>query len=126
MKRLAPFTFIFALALLLGPTQAEAGDALEELKGAWLVESFDGEAPPQGVSMVITFVDDSTMQMEMTFGSETKKEEIKYSATKDGKITVYPEPETEPEGETGTWEVKADKKLYITADDGVMLLKRKG
>jgi hypothetical protein len=125
MKRFAPLTFFFALAMLLMPATARAGEAIEALKGAWTAESFDGEAPPEGMKMVLTFVDDSTMRMEMTFAGETHKEEIKYTATKDGKLTVYPEPDTEPEGEEAKWQVKADKKLYITSDEGeVMILKR--
>ncbi|MFN3166684.1 MAG: hypothetical protein ACE37H_06425 [Phycisphaeraceae bacterium] len=125
MKRFAPLTCLLALALLLLPATAQAGEAIEPLRGAWTAESFNGEAPPEGMKMVLTFVNDSTMRMEMTFAGETHKEEVKYTATKDGKITVFAEPDTKPEGEEAKWEIKADKKLYITSAEGeVMILKR--
>jgi hypothetical protein len=125
MKPTAPLIVLFALAMLLMPATARAGEAIEALKGAWTAESFDGEAPPEGMKMVLTFVDDSTMRMEMTFAGETHKEEVKYAATKDGKLTIYADPDTKPEGEEAKWQVKADKKLYITGTEGeVMILKR--
>jgi len=115
---------VMGLALLFPATQAKAGEAIEALKGAWTAETFDGEAPPQGMKMVMTFVDSDTLRMEVTAGGETHKEEIKYAATKDGQITIYPDPNN-PAGEPGKWEVKADKKLYITTEEGeVMILKR--
>jgi len=124
MKRFAPLTFLFALAMLLMPATAQADEAIESLKGAWTAESFNGEAPPPGMKMVMTFVDSDTLRMEVTAGGETHKQEMKYAATEDGQITLYPDPNN-PAGEQGKWEVKADKKLYITSDEGeVMILKR--
>jgi hypothetical protein len=113
---------VMGLALLFPATQAKAGEAIEALKGAWTAETFDGEAPPQGMTMVMTFVDDATLRMEVTFGGETEKEEIKYTATEDGNITIFPEPEEKPEGEKATWQVKADKKLYIKTAEGETLV----
>lgn len=125
MKRLATLTFLFAITLLLTPTHAQAGEAIEALKGAWTAESFDGEAAPEGMKMVLTFVDDAIMRVEITFGGETEKQEIKYTATADGKITIFPDPDNEPKGEEAKWEVKDDKKLHITSAEGeVMVLKR--
>ena len=123
MTRLTKLPLFLMLALLaLAPATAHAGEALKELKGAWHAQSFNGEAPPAGIKMVMTFVDHDTITMEVTFAGETEKEEIKYEATADGKMTVYPE-ET-PEGESAKWEVK-DGKLTITTDDGdKMVFKR--
>ena len=127
MKRMHNLTALLALALLLAPATARAGEAIEALKGTWVAESFDGEPAPEGVKMVLTFVDDATLRMEVTLGGETQKQEIKYAATADGKITLYPEPDTAPEGEKATWQVKDDKKLYLTNDQNeVMVLKRVG
>lgn len=125
MKRLAILPFLFLLTLLVGPTDAQAGEAIEELKGAWVAESFDGEALPPGMSITMTFVDDSTLKLKMSFNGESEEEEFKYKADKDGNITVYDEPEENPEGEKAKWEVKADKKLYIKGEEGeTMILKR--
>ncbi|MFN3166683.1 MAG: hypothetical protein ACE37H_06420 [Phycisphaeraceae bacterium] len=110
------------LALWVPATKATAGEAIEALKGSWTAETFDGEAPPAGMTMVMTFVDDATLRMEVTFNGETEKEEIKYTATENGDITIFPDPEENPAGEKATWEVKADKKLYIKTAEGETLV----
>lgn len=112
---------LLALFAILTAAPAMAGEALPELKGSWLAESLDGEAPPPGVSMKMTFIDDAKLKMEVTFQGETKLEEVKYEATKEGKITIYPEPDTNPAGEKATWEIK-DKKLVLTTEDNEVLI----
>lgn len=113
--------FAFAFTLILSPMHAHAGEALPELKGAWLAEKMDGNPPPPGVKMVMTFVDDAELKMEVTFQGETQLETVKYKATKDGSITIYPEPETNPEGESAKWEIK-EKKLHLTTAEGESLI----
>lgn len=114
--------FVLSLCLVAPALSASAGEALEALKGAWVAETFDGEAPPEGVKMVMTFVDDATLRMDVTFNGENERQEIKYTATADGNITIFPEPDQNPEGEKATWEVKADKKLYIKTAEGEQLV----
>lgn len=124
--RRAPRLFVLpALALVLAcfATAARAGEALEALRGVWQVETFDGEAAPAGVTLLFDFVDDDTLKVTFKAEGEEDVQEIRYTATADGKITVYP-PEA-PEGDQATWQVKPDGKLYITTDDGdAMVLKR--
>ena len=115
-------TSMALLALLLAPANALAGEAIEALKGAWVAETVGGEAPPDGVEMKMTFIDDDTIKLEVTFEGETELEEVRYEATKDGKITIWPEPEKKPEGEKATWEVKKDKKLYIVTEENETLV----
>ena len=125
MTRTVAKSFLPVLSLLLGlsaASTASAGEAIEALRGKWLIESFGEEPTPPNMKFEMEFVDDDTLKMTITFGEESQVEEVRYQATADGKITVYP-PET-PEGEEATWEVKADKKLYITAEEGVMVLSR--
>lgn len=124
MTRLAVLP-LMALMLLMTATTAQAGEALEALRGQWLVDSFDGDAPPPGVSLTFDFVDDATMRV--TYREEEGEpdvEEMRYTATADGTITVFPDPDA-PEGEAATWEVKADGKLHITSKEGsVMVMSR--
>lgn len=109
------------LCMLLAPASALAGEALPELKGSWVAETLDGKPPQPGMKMVMTFIDDSKLQLEATFQGETRKEEVKYSATKDGTIIIYPDPDTNPDGEKATWQIK-DKKLHIKTSDGESLV----
>ncbi len=122
MKRSTTLASLSALLLLLVAATAQAGEAIESLKGAWVVELSKGAPPPEGVAIVMTFVDDDTLSIEATFKDKTEKKDIKYTATADGKITLFPEPETEPEGEKANWQVKDDKKLYLTNEDGEELV----
>lgn len=110
-----------ALAMLLSvaaTTQAQAGEALEALRGAWTLESVNGEQLPPGASMSVNFTSDTTFTATTTFAGEKMEEEVRYTATADGNITFY-EDETDTEGESGKWEVK-DGKLYLVSNtDGV-------
>lgn len=126
MTQTKPIVYLLALVMLLiTPAAAHAGDALPELKGAWVVETSKGAPPPEGVTMTMTFEDDSKMIIEASHGDKKNKVEVKYEATKDGKLTIYAEPETKPEGEKATWEIK-DQKLHLTnAENEVLVLVRK-
>lgn len=120
MTRLKTLAMFVAIALLLAPAAAQAAEALPQLKGAWVAESYNGEAPDEDMKITMTFVDDKTLRMEITAGGETDKEEVKYTATADGKMTIYPE--ESPEGENAKWKVGDDKKLHITTDEGEVLI----
>lgn len=114
---------LLALVLSGSATAALAGEALEALRGVWSVELWDGKPTPEGMSLTFDFVDDDTLKVTFKQGAEEDVQEVRYAATADGKITVYP-PEL-PEGDPATWQVKDDGKLYITTDDGdAMVLKR--
>lgn len=115
---------VLALVLACSATAALAGPALEALAGKWSVETFDGEPAPEGVSLMFEFVDDDTLKVVYKEGDTTDEQELRYAATADGKITVYP-PES-PDGEEAAWQVKDDGKLYITGKEGqeTMVLKR--
>lgn len=114
-------TVLAALALMLGlaaTTQAQAGEALEALRGAWTLESVNGEQLPQGASMSVNFNSDTTFTATTSFGGEKMEEVVRYTATADGNMTIYQD-ETDTEGESGTWEVK-DGKLHLSSTtDGV-------
>ena len=119
-------TSLLAIAFLLISAAAHAGEALPELKGTWVAETINGKAPKAPAKLVMTFIDDTRLASEVTNASgKTTKVEIKYSATKDGVITMFPEPDENPDGEKGTWQVK-DGKLHIASgDDAKMVLVRK-
>ena len=119
-------TSMLTIALLLMPTAVQAGEALPELKGTWVAETINGKAPKAPAKLVMTFIDDTRLASEVTSpNGKTKKVEIKYAATKDGVITMIPEPEENPEGEKGTWQIK-DGKLHIASgEDAKMVLVRK-
>ena len=120
------FTTLLAFLFLLMPATAQAGEALPELAGTWVAESINGKEPKAPAKLVMTFIDDSRLASEVTNASgKTTKVEIKYVATADGVITMIPEPDKNPEGEKGTWEVK-DGKLHIASgEDAKMVLVRK-
>ncbi len=117
-----PIACLFVLLMLFTPATAHAGEAIEALKGAWVVETSNGDPPPEGVKMVMTFVDDETLRIVATFEDKREKKDIKYSATEDGEITMFPEPKENPDGEKATWEVRDDKKLYLTNEEGEVLV----
>lgn len=126
MKRTLTTT-LFALAFLLMPAAVHAGDALPELAGTWVAETINGEAPKAPAKLVMTFIDDERLASEITGpDGEITKVEIKYSAKPDGTIIMIPEPEKNPDGEKGTWEIK-DGKLHIasTDDASMVLVKQK-
>ena len=116
MKRIATLSFAILLAFTAATTAA-AGAA--DLIGDWTVESFNGDAPPPNVQMVVSFVDADTMTMTVTVdGQALPAEELRYEATDDGSITVFTE--EEPNGDTATWSIGFDGKLTITSsEDGV-------
>lgn len=122
MKR-ALTTTLLALAFLLMPAAVHAGDALPQLAGTWVAETINGKAPKAPAKLIMTFIDDARLASEVTQpNGKTTKVEIKYTATADGTIIMYPNPEKNPEGEKGTWEIK-DGKLHIASgDDAKMVL----
>lgn len=122
MKRMLTTTLL-TLAFLLMPVMAHAGDALPQLAGTWVAESINGKAPKAPAKLVMTFIDDSRLSSEVTnAGGKTTKVEIKYSAKADGTIIMVPDPDKNPDGEKGTWEIK-DGKLHIkAAEDAKMVL----
>ncbi len=114
MKRIAALS----LALLMAMTATTTAYAAEvaALMGSWNIESFNGETPPPGVSMVLTFVDEDTISMKVTFNGQEQTEEVRYEASEDGTISFYPE--NEPES-TGNWSIDAVGKLHIVVvEDG--------
>lgn len=119
-------TPLIALVLFLLPAVAQAGEALPELKGTWVAETINGKAPKAPAKLVMTFIDDTRLASEVTSpNGKTKKVEIKYAATKDGVITMIPDPEEDPEGEKGTWQIKGGKLHIASGDDAKMVLVRK-
>jgi len=114
---------LLALVLSCSATAALAGEALEALRGVWSVEVWDDKPMPEGMSLTFDFIDDDTLKVTFKAGGEEDVQEVRYAATAEGKITVYP-PEM-PDGDPASWEVKDDGKLYITTDEGdAMVLKR--
>ncbi|MBX2850406.1 MAG: hypothetical protein KTR15_01525 [Phycisphaeraceae bacterium] len=122
MKRTLTTTLL-ALVFLLIPGVVHAGDALPELAGTWVAETINGKEPKAPSKLVMTFIDDARLASEVTQpNGKTTKVEIKYKATADGTIIMYPNPEKNPDGEKGTWEIK-DGKLHIASgDDAKMVL----
>ncbi|MGB0767591.1 MAG: hypothetical protein ACPGYV_07750 [Phycisphaeraceae bacterium] len=117
---------LFVFLLLIIPAAAHAGEALPQLQGTWVAETVNGKAPKPPAKLVMNFIDDSRLASEVTNASgKTTKVEIKYAATPDGTIVMYPDPDDNPDGEKGTWQVK-DGKLHIaSSDDSTMVLVRK-
>lgn len=114
---------ILAIVVLLTPSLVQADEALPQLRGTWVAESINGKAPKAPAKLVMTFVDSDTLASEVTGpNGKTTKVEIKYSATPDGTITMIPQPKENPEGEKGTWEIKAGKLHIEAADDAKMVL----
>lgn len=124
MKRNVVSLMLLTLMVALMPLSASAAEALPELAGKWVAESMDGKAPPPGAKMTMDFKDDKTLRIEASYKGETQFETLKYSATKDGKITIFFEPDKKPEGDKATWSIK-DKKLHLKTEDGeTLILKR--
>eukprot|EP00752_Nemacystus_decipiens_P013659 g12112.t1 len=116
-------TLFAALALLFVTAAAHAGEALPELKGTWVAETINGKTPKAPAKLVMTFIDDARLASEVTGpDGKTTKVEIKYKATADGTITMIPAPEKNPDGEKGTWEVKAGKLHIASGDNTKMVL----
>ena len=125
MRKLTQTLWLAAIALMLTVgSAAYAGEALEPLRGEWLVESWNGEQLPPEMKMTINFVDDDTLSFTATMNGEVlETEEVRYTASEDGNMTVYTE--EEPDGEAITWAVGEDKKLTLSSEeDGDMVLKR--
>ncbi len=118
-------TSLLAITFLLMPTVVQAGEALPQLAGTWVAETINDKEPKAPAKLVMTFIDDSRLASEVTSrNGKTTKVEIKYAATADGVIIMIPEPDKNPEGEKGSWEIK-DGKLHIaSADDAKMVLVR--
>jgi len=117
-KTLTPILAALTLMLsLTATTTAFAAEAIEALRGGWLIESYNGEQMPPNMQATMTFVDSETLQMSVSMdGQVITTEETKYEATAEGKITVIGEDGT---AEEGTWEVK-EGKLHLSGpnDDG--------
>jgi len=126
MKSILKPTLI-AIITLAFTASIYAGEALPQLAGTWVAESINGKAPKAPAKLVMTFIDDTRLASEVTKpNGETTKVEIKYKATPDGTITMIPEPDENPEGEKGTWQIK-DGKLHIASgeDAEMVLVKQK-
>ena len=118
-------------ALLLAPAaHVESDPPLDALAGAWLAETFNGQAPPAGMTMTMSFINADFIVMEIVFrrapGEDAKVErtEVEYTATADGALTLYYDKETKPEGDKATWKVEGDK-LTITNDKNEVLVFKK-
>lgn len=126
MKRLA--LLLAMLVAFVGfaqtSTVAAAAEALPQIKGKWVVETMNGQAPPTTAKMTMNFIDATTLRIEATHNGETQLETLKYQATADGKLTIYFDAEKNPEGDKATWSIK-DKKLNLKTEDGeTLVLKR--
>jgi len=112
-KSLTPALTVLTLMLgLVASSTAHAGEALEALRGDWLIEAGEGEQLPPNMQMKMPFVNDDTLRMTIIMaGQVIGSEEARYAATADGKMTMYEEGGAETEC---TWEVKADGKLHVT------------
>lgn len=124
MKRLSHLFVLSALMIAFTPAIAFGDDALPELAGTWVAESMDGNPPPAGAKMVMKFIDDEKLRFEVTYEGETQIETLKYTATKDGKMTIYFDPEENPDGDKATWKI-IDKKLHLTSDASETLVLRR-
>lgn len=133
MKRSLTTILLVAITALLAPSaMAQNEKPLEPLAGAWVAESFNGKAPPKGMTMTMVFLDAKYIGMEITIKAKNPDEkdkvertEVEYEATADGGLILYYDKEAKPEGDKAKWEVKADKKLYITNETGEVLVFRK-
>lgn len=96
-----------------------AGEPLPEFKGDWVLDTFNGKKPDN--VMTASFLNDQTVVFTIIDGETSEKTNVKYKATKDGKVTFYPEPDENPKGDSGKWQVK-DKKLHIKLDSGDTLV----
>jgi|GEM_PF-2310562 len=125
MKRLALNLFLLALMSLLVPATALAEDALPEIKGLWVAESLVGQPLPEGASMSMDFIDASTVRATAVSPDGKKNEqEIRYTATKDGKLTLFPEPDKNPKGEPATWKIENGKLIITSSENETMVFKR--
>ena len=110
--RILPLTVLALMLSLAATSTALAGEAIQALRGDWLIEPGEGEQLPPNMQMKMTFVDDDTLRMTIVMdGQVVGSEEGRYAATADGKMTMYEDNGTETDC---TWEVKADGKLYLT------------
>ena len=112
---LAALAMLFSVA---ATTQAQAGEALEALRGAWTLVSVNGEQLPAGASMSVNFTSDTTFTATTSFAGEKMEEVVRYTATADGNMTIYQD-ETDTEGESGKWEVKNGQLHLSSTTDGV-------
>ena len=102
-------TLSLALVLAFSTATAQAAE-VAALIGSWQAESFNGEAPGPGFSLVLTFVDEDTLTLTFSFDGEEHVEEAGYEASEDGSITFKPEDEPE---QTGNWSIDAMGKLHL-------------
>lgn len=122
------WTMLPVLAMMLsvlGSAPAMAGEALEALAGKWVLVSMEGEPAPAEIRFEMNFVDDDTVQMISPGdeGDEPEVLEMRYLATAEGDITVYPP--NMPEGDKAKWSVDDKGQLVITADDGFTMSLRR-
>jgi len=124
MKKLLTTPALLALLLLLlGPASAaHADEPIEALRGSWRAESLAGTIPPPNVFMIITFLDTETVKMDIISPEGSEDNLIRYTATAEGAITFFPEPETNPAGDVYRWEVRDDGKLVMTGANNETLI----
>ena len=122
MKSLATTPLILALLMLLTPASAFADEPIEPLRGSWRAEQLGDTVPPANVLMYITFIDHENLKMDIIAEEGTEQQFMRYTATAEGAITFYPEPDTNPDGEAYTWAFDDDGKLVMTDEDDEQLI----
>ncbi|MEM1354397.1 MAG: hypothetical protein AAGH88_05885 [Planctomycetota bacterium] len=117
-KSVNPFITAFALMLgLFATATAEAGEAIEALRGDWLIISFNEEPPPAGSQMILTFVDDQTVKMSFVLdGNVVDESQTRYEATEDGNMKI--EDDVDGSMTAYTWEVRDDGQLHLISVPG--------
>lgn len=131
MKPALTTCLVVLLAVLVGPalSRAETAEPIAPLKGTWACETINGTPPQGGMQMTMTFLTDKLLRVEVTVGKEKEDKGVQYKATDNGKragdLTFFYDPQGNPEGSPAKWEVKADKKLYITNEGGDVLCFKK-
>ena len=115
MRSLATTCLVLAVTLMLTPGTALADEPIEALRGSWRAEQLGDTTPPDGFLMYITFRDHENLIMNIVTDQGSEQTEIRYTATEQGAITFYPNPEDEDESESYNWTVGEDGKLRLVA-----------
>ena len=116
MKHFKSIALFVLLAFAAAP--ALASEALPELQGAWSVETMSGRSLPDGFEMTLTFVDEGTLKFTVVAQGHTREQELAYSATADGEITIISNPDVNPQGDKGNWAIDDDGKLTMKGPNG--------
>jgi hypothetical protein len=123
MKQLGFLPMVLAGIILFSPATAQAGEALPELKGEWVVETEKGKELP--FTLTYEFVNDEKLVITLVNKGKTQVSEVAYKANKHGVIKVYDGKIGEDGNpDKGSWEIK-DGKLHITTRAMGTVLSRK-